>query len=271
MITWSRVLEILRTSTPLGYFMQARDPRDSVTFTIAMIALAAKLAKSDGRVKRREIEAFREIFTIEPDQEEAVGRSSTSAARTSPAMPIMRARSFACSARAPHPRGHHGGALHIAVSDGGYHPEEDEYLDAVAGIFGLSPACVARLKARYVPNHWDLPGASSAWITRPAPRRSGRATACWCGGTIRTSDGERPARGDARPGEPPARRHQPRLFRDHLQGGVTFYSSFRSGEIGPMAPVPKRDTENMVLYQVLTRRPNVDAYMGPILSLRKPP
>ena len=74
MITWSRILEILRTSTPLGYFMQARDPRDTVTFTIAMVALAAKLAKSDGRVKRREIEAFREIFTIEPDQEEAVGR-----------------------------------------------------------------------------------------------------------------------------------------------------------------------------------------------------
>lgn len=156
MITWSRVLEILRTSTPLGYFMQARDPRDSVTFTIAMIALAAKLAKSDGRVKRREIEAFREIFTIEPDQEEAVGRvfdlcRQDVAGYADYARQIVRL----FGPGAPILDDITEALFHIAVSDGGYRPEEDRYLDAVADIFGLSPACIARLKARYVPDHWD--------------------------------------------------------------------------------------------------------------------
>jgi DnaJ like chaperone protein len=45
--------------------------------------------------------------------------------------------------------------FHIAISDGGYHPDEDEYLEAVAAIFGLSAQCFAKLRARYVPEHWD--------------------------------------------------------------------------------------------------------------------
>ena len=133
MITWSRVLDILRTSTPLGYFMEARDPRDSVTFTIAMIALAAKLAKSDGRVKRREIEAFREISTIEPDQEEAVGRvfdlcRQDVAGYRDYARQIVRL----FGPGAPVLEDIMEALFHIAVSDGGYHPEEDDYLEAVA-------------------------------------------------------------------------------------------------------------------------------------------
>jgi DnaJ like chaperone protein len=156
MITWSRILEILRTSTPLGYFMAARDPRDSVTFTIAMIALAAKLAKSDGRVKRSEIHAFREIFTIEPEQEEAVGRvfdlcRQDVAGYRDYARQIVRL----FGAGAPILEDIMDALFHIAVSDGGYRPEEDDYLEAVAGIFDLHPRCFARLRARYSPEHWD--------------------------------------------------------------------------------------------------------------------
>jgi DnaJ like chaperone protein len=156
MITWSRVLEILRKSTPLGYFMQARDPRDSVTFTIAMIALAAKLAKSDGRVKRSEINAFREIFTIEPGQEEAVGRVFDLCRQD-----VAGYRDYARQIVRLFGRGESvledimDALFHIAVSDGGYRPEEDEYLEAVARIFGLTPRCMAKFKARYVPDHWD--------------------------------------------------------------------------------------------------------------------
>ena len=156
MITWSRVLEILRNSTPLGYFMAAPDPRDSVTFTIAMIALAAKLAKSDGRVKRTEIHAFREIFTIEPEQEEAVGRvfdlcRQDVAGYRDYARQIVRLFGPGSSVL----EDIMDALFHIAVSDGGYHPEEDDYLEAVAAIFGLDPRCMARLRARYVPQHWD--------------------------------------------------------------------------------------------------------------------
>ena len=156
MITWSRILEILRTSTPLGYFMAAPDPRDSVTFTIAMIALAAKLAKSDGRVKRSEIHAFREIFTIDPGQEEAVGRvfdlcRQDVAGYQDYARQIVRL----FGRGAPILEDIVDALFHIAVSDGGYRAEEDDYLEAVADIFGLDPRCFARLRARYAPEHWD--------------------------------------------------------------------------------------------------------------------
>jgi DnaJ like chaperone protein len=156
MITWSRILEILRNSTPLGYFMAASDPRDSVTFTIAMIALAAKLAKSDGRVKRSEITAFRDIFAFEPGQEEAVGRvfdlcRQDVAGYGDYARQVVRL----FGRGAPVLEDIMDALFHIAVSDGGYHPEEDDYLEAVADIFELPPACMGRLKARYVPEHWN--------------------------------------------------------------------------------------------------------------------
>ncbi len=156
MITWSRILEILRTSTPLGYFMAAPDPRDSVTFTIAMIALAAKLAKSDGRVMRSEIRAFREIFTIEPEQEDAVGRVFDLCRQD-----VAGFRDYAAQIvrlfgpGAPILEDIMDALFHIAVSDGGYRPEEDDFLEGVAVIFGLGARCMAKLRARYVPGHWD--------------------------------------------------------------------------------------------------------------------
>jgi DnaJ like chaperone protein len=156
MITWSRILEILRRSTPLGYFMAAPDPRDSVTFTIAMIALAAKLAKSDGRVKRSEIKAFREIFAFEPGQEEAVGRVFDLCRQDVAGYRDYAGQIVRLFGRgAPILEDIMDALFHIAISDGGYHPEEDDYLEAVASIFELSPASMARLKARYVPHHWD--------------------------------------------------------------------------------------------------------------------
>lgn len=45
-------------------------PERSVAFTIAVIALGAKMAKADGRVTRDEVMAFRQVFEI-PTEEEA--------------------------------------------------------------------------------------------------------------------------------------------------------------------------------------------------------
>ena len=44
-------------------------PERSVGFTIAVIALGAKMAKSDGQVTRDEVTAFRQVFAI-PEGEE---------------------------------------------------------------------------------------------------------------------------------------------------------------------------------------------------------
>jgi DnaJ like chaperone protein len=45
-----------------------------VAFTIGVIALAAKMAKVDGVVTRREIDAFRSFFQVPPEEVDNVGR-----------------------------------------------------------------------------------------------------------------------------------------------------------------------------------------------------
>lgn len=156
MFSWSRILEVLRTSTPLGYFMQARDPRDSLTFTIAMIALSAKLAKADGRVAIREVAAFKDIFTVEPGQEDAVARVYDLCRQdTAGYEEYARQIVLLFGEGAPILEDIMDALFHIALSDGGYNAEEDEYLETVGSIFGLTRECMARLKARHVPDHWN--------------------------------------------------------------------------------------------------------------------
>ena len=44
------------------------------TFAIGVIVLSAKMAKADGTVTRDEVEAFKQIFHIPPDEIKNVGR-----------------------------------------------------------------------------------------------------------------------------------------------------------------------------------------------------
>src|SRR5215212_8212959 len=44
-----------------------------IAFTIGVIALAAKLAKADGTVTRDEVEMFKRVFPIPPEEEANVG------------------------------------------------------------------------------------------------------------------------------------------------------------------------------------------------------
>lgn len=156
MLVWRRILDTVRNSTPLAYVLQARDPRDSITFTIAMIALSAKLAKADGHVVVSEIAAFRDIFTVEPEQQDAVARIYD-LCRQDPAG----YREYAIQVVGLFGKGARiledimDALFHVALADGGYTEEEDVFLDEVGTIFGLTPRCMARLKARHVPDHWD--------------------------------------------------------------------------------------------------------------------
>ena len=72
MSIWTRITEALSALAKgegLGaVFDRLRQPPErSVAFTIAVIALSAKMAKADGQVTRNEVAAFREIFTIAPE------------------------------------------------------------------------------------------------------------------------------------------------------------------------------------------------------------
>ncbi|CUH39770.1 DnaJ-like protein DjlA [Jannaschia seosinensis] len=157
MTLWQRILEALSRLAPgealAALFDRLRAPPErSVAFTIAVIALGAKMAKADGRVTRDEVAAFREVFVI-PPQEEANAARVFDMARTDVAGFEEYARSIArmfagdtetlCDLME--------GLFHIAVADGAYHPAEEEFLARVAEIFDLPDRDFARLRARFVP------------------------------------------------------------------------------------------------------------------------
>ena len=59
---WQRIAD--RLAAIVGSHRPATPPEKSVAFTIAVIALGAKLAKADGAVARTEVAAFRRVFII---------------------------------------------------------------------------------------------------------------------------------------------------------------------------------------------------------------
>jgi DnaJ like chaperone protein len=156
MSIWSRIAEALSRlarGEGLGALFERRrrPPELSVAFTIAVIALGAKMAKADGQVTRDEVAAFREVFVIPPEEEKNAARVFN-LARTDVAGFEDYARRIArmfkdrpevlCDLME--------GLFHIALADGEYHPHEDAFLSRVAEIFGIPRARFAALRARFV-------------------------------------------------------------------------------------------------------------------------
>lgn len=157
MSIWSRIVDALAAlrkgeSLSAVFDRLTSPPERSVGFTIAVIALGAKMAKADGRVTRDEVTAFREVFTIPPGAETAAGRVFN-LARTD----VAGFEEYARSARRMFGAGSETladlleGLFHIAMADGDYHPDEDEYLRRVREIFGVSEPVFRRMRARFVP------------------------------------------------------------------------------------------------------------------------
>lgn len=69
---WQRIVD--RMAAFVGARRAAVPPEKSVAFTIAVIALGAKMAKADGRVDRSEVAAFRRVFTIPRSEEKNAAR-----------------------------------------------------------------------------------------------------------------------------------------------------------------------------------------------------
>jgi DnaJ like chaperone protein len=134
-------------------------PDKSVGFTIAVIALGAKMAKADGEVTRDEVTAFRRIFAI-PAGEEANAARVFNLARQDVAGFDAYARKIAAMFRdeavtlCADDRNVMidllEGLFQIALADGAFHPAEDAFLAEVARIFGLDARCYAMMRARFV-------------------------------------------------------------------------------------------------------------------------
>lgn len=166
MSIWTRIAEALSAlakgeglTTILDRMRAAPSPERAIGFTIAVIALGAKMAKADGKVTRDEVTAFRRIFTI-PEGEEANAAQVFNLARQDVAGYDLYAAKVAKMFRKPGQKlcaddrnvlvDVLDGLFQIAVADGDFHPGEDEFLSKVAAIFGLDQRCYDLMRARNV-------------------------------------------------------------------------------------------------------------------------
>jgi DnaJ like chaperone protein len=158
MSLWTRItdaLGALRSGESLAdvFALLRTPPERTAAFTIAVIALGAKMAKADGQVTRGEVSAFREVFTI-PRAQEANAARVFNLARTDVAGFEHYAQKIAglFGARDPALCDLLEGLFYIAVADGHYHEAEDEFLATVAAIFGVDERAFRSLRARFVPD-----------------------------------------------------------------------------------------------------------------------
>jgi DnaJ like chaperone protein len=123
----------------------------SVGFTVAMIALSAKMAKADGVVTTDEVLAFRDLFEIPPGEEANVARLfnlakqdiagfETYAKKLADLFPYDRKTLLDIL----------DGLFYIAKADGAVHEDELSFLERVSQIFGLDAREFSRLLARHV-------------------------------------------------------------------------------------------------------------------------
>jgi DnaJ like chaperone protein len=134
----------------------ARGDDPGIAFTIAMIALGAKMAKADGVVTGDEEEAFRQYFRV-PPQEEANVRRIFRLARQDTAGFETYARQIANIYRG-NPAVLEDildGLFEIAKADGVLHPGELAFLERVAEIFGFAPNEFRRIRASHFPDRED--------------------------------------------------------------------------------------------------------------------
>jgi DnaJ like chaperone protein len=133
-----------------GHFFLDRDSDPGVTFTIAIIALAGKMARADGVVTEEEFNIFQRVFGVPPHEEANVRRIFNLArqdmagfehyagqiARLFMGNPAMLEDIL-------------DGLFEIAKADGVLHPCEARFLERVAEIFGFAPGEFRRIRASH--------------------------------------------------------------------------------------------------------------------------
>jgi DnaJ like chaperone protein len=122
-----------------------------MAFTVAVIVLGAKMAKADGTVSRTEIDAFKTVFRIPPDEIKNVARIFD-AARSD-------ARGFEPYARQMAQLFRNepsiledllAGLFHVARADGEINAQELNYLSKVAQHLGLEPGAFERVRSMFI-------------------------------------------------------------------------------------------------------------------------
>ena len=186
MTIWSRIFEaisaLIQGESLSSVFERLRNPPEAcpertVAFTIAVIALGAKMAKADGEVTRNEVSAFREVFHVPPEEEPHAARVFNLARQD-----VAGFDAYARKIRAMFQGDSRvltdvlEGLFHVSVADGHYHPREDAFLAEVARIFGVGERCFRAIRARYVP---EAPRDPYDVLGLPANASIEQARAAW--------------------------------------------------------------------------------------------
>ena len=127
------------------------DGTQQIAFTIGVIALGAKMAKADGQVTRDEVEAFKQIFKVPPEDMKDVSRVFNQARKDVAgyeAYASQIANLFEPATQTLEDLLH--GLFHIAKADQVIHPAELGYLKQVAEIFGFNEASFSRIRAYHL-------------------------------------------------------------------------------------------------------------------------
>jgi len=129
----------------------AKDGRATVAFTMAVIALGAKMAKADGVVSPVEVDAFHQVFKTPASEAANVAQVFELAQRD-----VAGFEAYAIQVRELL----NGDSLllrdvleslfHIASADRALHPGEDTFLKVVASAFGLSDSTFRHVRAQFV-------------------------------------------------------------------------------------------------------------------------
>lgn len=122
-----------------------------IAFTVAAIALGAKMAKADGMVTRDEVDAFKQVFHVPQDEMQNVGRIFDQARKSSLGYEAYAEQIAGMFRRQPTVLEELlDGLFHIAKADGRVIDEEIDYLRSVATIFGFDAAKFARIRASHL-------------------------------------------------------------------------------------------------------------------------
>lgn len=152
--TWHRLIDGLRggITALMDRLAGLDDPeRRPAAFSIALVALSAKMSRADGIVTADEVAAFRRVVEIPPGEEDNVQRLFDLAKRDVAGFEAYAGRiNRLAGGDALFLADVLDGLFHIAVADGYVHEAEMDYLARVAELFGLDQAAFDRLASRFV-------------------------------------------------------------------------------------------------------------------------
>ena len=131
---------------------------DDAGLVAALVALGAKMAKADGQVLTRDVDAFKQVFQAAPENEPTIAKFFDLARQTT--LGYERYAKIVAKRFRAQPAALEDvldGLFHIALADGIVTEDEMQFLERVGEIFGFSEREFKRIKIAHVGRAADDP------------------------------------------------------------------------------------------------------------------